>query len=158
MCATSEIRHLQKLQNKLCRRSTCYNIICTQIPAIEAAIAQLQQEQMDNLALRASVAFRERGEKSVGYLKRTIKIRSAQRAIPSLQHPDTNIINSSIPHLHNSVCSFYSSLYTPTLISQVAVDDLLTNLSPSCGLSPQVRDQLTAPITIDELLTQALKI
>ncbi|KAI7855722.1 hypothetical protein BDC45DRAFT_438662, partial [Circinella umbellata] len=50
---TSEIRHLQKLRNKLCRRSSRYNIICTQISAIEAAIAQLQQEQMDNLALRA---------------------------------------------------------------------------------------------------------
>ena len=110
---------------------------------------------MDNLALCASVKFQEEGEKSAGFLKKIVQTRAAKKAIPPLQHPITLETDSSITHLHNSVCSYYQSLYTPDSISYSAIEDLLSNLPPSCGLSPAVLDKLLAPITKEELILQA---
>ena len=53
-------------------------------------ISFLQNEIAQNEILRAGRHWRENGEKSAGYLKRTIESRAIKRSIESFIHPDTN--------------------------------------------------------------------
>ncbi|KAG2208409.1 hypothetical protein INT45_007702, partial [Circinella minor] len=108
------------------------------------SISDSVQTTWDNLKIM--------GEKFAGFLKRIVKTREAKRALPPLQHPNTLAVNSSISHMHSSVCSFYDTLYTPSSIAQPAIDDLLHHLPAPCSLALLVRDKLTAPITLEELL------
>ncbi|KAI9265780.1 hypothetical protein EDC94DRAFT_647143 [Helicostylum pulchrum] len=52
---------------------------------IENTIAKIQKELVETKALRSGCKWRELGETSAGYLKRTITVRSIKKNITSLQ-------------------------------------------------------------------------
>ncbi|KAI9491282.1 hypothetical protein BDB00DRAFT_874513 [Zychaea mexicana] len=91
--------------------------VCTQLAEYQTEMAYIQ-------SLKAGVRWREHGEKSVGYIKRTHQQRQAQRAIVEPQHPDTGTLENSLYHMHEAACTFYRNLYTSASIDDSAVDDL----------------------------------
>ncbi|KAG0756697.1 hypothetical protein G6F22_020209 [Rhizopus arrhizus] len=100
------------------------------LPIVEAQIGALQLDAAVNDTLRAGRHWQEHGETSAGFLKRTIEQKAVKRLIPELRHPESNEICSTPPQLHDAVCSFYQSLYTPDDIDHANVA-LLTNSIPT---------------------------
>lgn len=121
------------------------------LPRVEGKIAALQQEMVDNLALRANQRWRELGEVSAGYLKNTIATRQARRLISAIQHPTTGVLSSSSSDMSDAIHTFYHDLYSPADIDQPACDALLANIPSSCRLSPSQCHDIIEPFDILEI-------
>ncbi|KAI8143097.1 hypothetical protein BJV82DRAFT_491657, partial [Fennellomyces sp. T-0311] len=68
---TSQLKALQSKRTKLIRAKPPPSILATHLSRVETQIAAIQQELVDNVALKAKIRWREKGEVSAGYLKRT---------------------------------------------------------------------------------------
>ncbi|KAG1305043.1 hypothetical protein G6F64_008697 [Rhizopus arrhizus] len=108
-----------------------------QLNIVEHQLASLQQYRVDTLALRAGIRWRECGELSAGYLKRTVKQKSRRKNIECLRHPVSSSLCVTNDDMLDAAASFYGSLYSPELIDQSA-SSLLRPFSLS-GLLVAVR-------------------
>jgi endonuclease/exonuclease/phosphatase family metal-dependent hydrolase len=122
------------------------------LQVVEEQLASIQQYHAETLALRAGLRWRELGEISAGYLKRTVQQRSIHHLIPPLIHPQTGALSTSKEDMLDAASTFYSKLYSPDDIDQSAIDDLLENIPDSLCLSSEDQTFLKAPITFDDLL------
>jgi hypothetical protein len=149
-----QLRHIARLQrkpNKLLRKYKITHIIQVQLPAIESMIASLQHDLSETIALRAGKRWRENGEKSAGYLKRTIATRAIKKTIPSLLHPITKEGAHSPAELDSAVSTFYRELYTTQPISTPDVEQLISTILPEDRISISVHDLLQRPFTMSEI-------
>ncbi|KAL4212108.1 hypothetical protein AB4K20DRAFT_2008234 [Rhizopus microsporus] len=122
-----------------------------QLSVIEAQLAILQQYQVETLALRSGIRWRELGEISAGYLKRTVAQRQSHQMITTLTHHVTNVMCDNPATMLDAVHSFYSELYSQEPIDDVAVNDLLNALSASLQLSSIDHQILSDPIDWDDI-------
>lgn len=149
-----QIRHIARLQrksNKLLRKYKISHIIQVQLPAIESMIASLQHGLTETTALRAGKHWCENGEKSAGYLKRTITARVIKKSIPSLLHPETREEPSSPIALDEAVSTFYNSLYTSDPISIPEVEQLTSTIPPDHRIPTSAHGHLQRPFSLIEL-------
>ncbi|KAG2228473.1 hypothetical protein INT48_003130, partial [Thamnidium elegans] len=123
-----------------------------QLRIVEHQLASLQQHRVDNLALRSGIRWREHGELSAGYLKRTVAQRQQKTLFRSIRHPQSSVLCTSTTDMLGAAQHFYSNLYTPDPIVSTAVDNLLTSLPPDLVLPESDQDFLTSSITWDELM------
>ncbi|CEG67396.1 hypothetical protein RMATCC62417_03833 [Rhizopus microsporus] len=65
-------------------------VLHDRLGAVETQTASLQQEIVDNAALKAGKHWREIGELSAGFLKRTASTRLSQTYNAELRHPEMN--------------------------------------------------------------------
>ncbi|ORE00784.1 hypothetical protein BCV72DRAFT_175668, partial [Rhizopus microsporus var. microsporus] len=72
----------------------------------------LQQETVDNAALKAGKHWREKSELSTGFLKRTASAHLSQTYIAELQHSETNEVCTTPSQLQAASIGFYERLYT----------------------------------------------
>lgn len=122
-----------------------------QLSVIEAQLAILQQYQVETLALRSGIRWRELGEISAGYLKRTVAQRQSHQMITTLTHHVTNVMCDNPATMLDAVHSLYSELYSQEPIDDVAVNDLLNALSASLQLSSIDHQILSDPIDWDDI-------
>ncbi|KAI9329045.1 hypothetical protein BD770DRAFT_298861, partial [Pilaira anomala] len=119
---------------------------------IENMISTLQQDLVDTAPIRASCKWRENGEISAGYLKRTIATRAIRKNITSLQHP---VDNDRLCHepldLQSAVTSFYQHLYTPDSIHQISVDHLLDTITTTDRITTSNQDIITEDFTLEDI-------
>ena len=146
------LRRLQRKRNKILREYKISSFLHPNLPNIEKQISVFQQQIAANAILRAGRHWREHGEKSAGYLKRTISSRSARRLIPELQHPLTSASCTTPTALQDAVVLFYSQLYSPEPIDYNSVSTLTSSLH---SLASTFLDALTAKVTLDELIEGA---
>ncbi|KAG1135573.1 hypothetical protein G6F37_012416 [Rhizopus arrhizus] len=99
-----------------------------QLSIVENQLASLQQYHVETLALRAGIRWREQGEVSAGYLKRTVAQLQTRQTMKQLVHPVTSAICSTSDELLDAAVGFYSNLYSPEPIDSKAVEDLLSSL------------------------------
>ncbi|KAG1612140.1 hypothetical protein G6F45_013003 [Rhizopus arrhizus] len=132
----------------------CTNVVQPQLSIVESQLAEIQQYHVDNLALRAGIRWRELGELSPGYLKRTVATRSSRHLIPPLRHPINHTISSTRDEMLDAAAIFYSQLYSPDPIDYTAMDNLLDSLPEDLHLSEIDHQFITSPITYDELLEE----
>ncbi|KAG1128846.1 hypothetical protein G6F37_013652 [Rhizopus arrhizus] len=119
---------------------------------VERQLDSFQRYRVETLALRSGIRWRELGELSAGYLKKTIATRAAKQLVPSLIHPTTNVLCSSVEDMLDATTTFYSDLYSPESIDQNAIDELLKSLPPELHLSSLDQTRLQSPITFDDIL------
>lgn len=129
----------------------------SRLPIVERQIGALQQEIADNLALRAGKHWREHGEISPGFLKRTITSRLSSRHISTLQHPVTTEISSSPSHMREAAQAFYQHLYSKEEVNSNCIQQLIDHLPPSCRLTDEEQRTLLTPIDINELRQSATR-
>ncbi|KAG0928771.1 hypothetical protein G6F30_012252 [Rhizopus arrhizus] len=102
--------------------------------------------------LKASKHWREHGETSAGYLKRSIETRTSQRYIPSLQHPSDSHLCASPGELQDAAKTFYQHLYTSETIDDTNVSILLDTITDNDIIPADDTDSLLVPFTIEDLL------
>ncbi|KAI9310011.1 hypothetical protein BX666DRAFT_1483612, partial [Dichotomocladium elegans] len=139
----SSLADLQHRRNCLLHDCSDPDILSFALPPLEREIGRLQKEIVETSALWAGVRWREKGEKSAGYLKATIRERSASRTVHGFQHPTTGVLCATISTMHDAVCNFYGDLYSPSPVNQEAVVDLLAAIPADTRLSPTVQSHLS---------------
>lgn len=82
---TQQLRRLQSKRNRILRIFKQNGALNPLLEVVERQIGSLQSEIVRNNILRAGKHWREHGETSAGYLKRTIATRATSRYIPSLK-------------------------------------------------------------------------
>lgn len=146
------LRRLQKKRNLFLRTYKSTGIRNLRLPIIENMISVLQQNLVDTASIRASCKWRENGEISAGYLKRTIATRAIRKNITSLQHP---VDNDRLCHepldLQSAVTSFYQHLYTPDAIHQSSVDHLLDTITTADRITTSNQDVITEDFTLEDI-------
>ncbi|KAG1056834.1 hypothetical protein G6F41_014131 [Rhizopus arrhizus] len=81
-----QLRLLQRKRNRILREQRNHGMLPLLLEIIERQIGALQQEITANNILRAGRHWRENGETSAGYLKKTISTRASSRYIPKSLH------------------------------------------------------------------------
>ncbi|KAG2191466.1 hypothetical protein INT47_003842, partial [Mucor saturninus] len=127
-------------------------VLSPQLTVVEQQLTFLQQYHVDDLALRSGIRWREMGELSAVYLKRTISARQSRQTIPPLLHPSSLSLCSSKDEMLDAAATFYSDLYSPDPIDPAAIDSLLADLPDSLHLSPSASSFMISPLTLDTLL------
>ena len=87
------IKHLERKRNRLLRSKPPKSTLLFMLPRIDSMLQILQQELVDIAALRAGDTWREKGERSAGYLKRLHQTRSSQQYMATLQQPDPSAVS-----------------------------------------------------------------
>ncbi|KAG1136856.1 hypothetical protein G6F38_011741 [Rhizopus arrhizus] len=149
---TKQLKKLQRKRNRILRQYKNYNVLSAVLPQIEQQIGCLQDAIAEIECLRAGKFWRENNEKSPGFLKRMIKTRETQRCIPVLQHPITSNICYDQDSKREAVETFCSTLYSPDTIEHSALQRLLSNIPDSIKLSEDQRDNITAPIIVEDII------
>ncbi|KAG0735766.1 hypothetical protein G6F33_012486 [Rhizopus arrhizus] len=122
------------------------------VNVVERQLADIQQYHVEILALRSGIRWRELGELSAGYLKRTIATRASRQMIPSLIHPVTKVLCSSRVDMLDAASTFYSDLYFPDPVDPDAIESILSTLPSSLRLASTDQNALTSPIVFDDIL------
>ncbi|KAG1148113.1 hypothetical protein G6F37_011663 [Rhizopus arrhizus] len=149
---TKQLKKLQSKRNRILRQYKNYNVLSAVLPQVEQQIGCLQDAIAEIERLRAGKFWRENNEKSPGFLKRMIKTRETQRCIPVLQHPITSNICYDQDSKREAVETFCSTLYSPDTIEHSALQRLLSNIPDSIKLSEDQRDNITAPIIVEDII------
>ncbi|KAG0974193.1 hypothetical protein G6F29_012368 [Rhizopus arrhizus] len=148
--------HLTRLQNKRTRLLTSAESngkLHIQLAKTEALIGNLQKDFANNQILKASKHWREHGETSAGYLKRSITTRAFQRYISSLQHPITGQLCTSSLDLQDAAKTFYQQLYQSDPTSDANVSILLDTIPDSDIIPSDSIPPLLAPFIIHDLIS-----
>lgn len=127
-------------------------VLQPQLSVVEEQLSSLQQYHVETLALRSGIRWKEKGETSAGFLKRTVSSRASRKLIPPLLHPSTQTICSSKDEMLDAAATYYSALYSPDAIDLDAVNDLLDAIPSSAKLSASDAQAIIDPITFDDLL------
>jgi len=149
------LKRLQRKRNKILRCYKSTGVLNPRLHVIENFIGMIQKEISENMALRAGKHWREKGETSAGYLKRTIETRNVKRNMPPLLHPTTQTLCVTPNDMQNAVTSFYSSLYTPDPIDEESTQDLTSLILPQDQLPSSASITLLRPFTVEELIEGA---
>ncbi|KAK4518210.1 2-oxoisovalerate dehydrogenase subunit alpha, mitochondrial [Mucor velutinosus] len=132
------IKHLERKRNRLLRSKPPIAILRILLPRIDSMLQILQQELVDIAALKAGDIWREKGEKSAGYLKRLHQKRTSQQYMASIQAPDS--------------CRDLANRGASIMITTEVVNSAVVNGDPYMGVTP--RDFGGAGATEDSLVEQ----
>ncbi|KAG1536291.1 hypothetical protein G6F49_013012 [Rhizopus delemar] len=138
--------------NRLAANASLLPSLTPQLSIVESQLASIQQYHTETLALRAGIRWREQGELSAGYLKRTAAQRQTHQIMKQLLHPVTSTLCSTTEEMIHASVSFYGNLYSPDPIDDNAVEDLLSTLPSSLCLSDSDQRFLANSFTYDALL------
>ncbi|KAG1469191.1 hypothetical protein G6F56_003395 [Rhizopus delemar] len=116
--------------------------------SLEQQISGLQEEIVENSALKAGKFWREKGELSAGFLKRSVATRSSQTYIAELKHPDTEELCKSPDRLQAASMAFYGKLYSPDQTCSSSTAQLLASITPDLQISIDQGQRLTRPFNI----------
>lgn len=149
---TKQLKRLQQKRNRILRQFKNTNVLSTLLPTIESQIGSLQDQIAEIECLKAGTFWRDHNENSPGFLKKLITTRESQRYIPHLHNPLTEMLSTNTKKQLEVVESFYTRLYTPDPVDEVALDNILGHIPEALKLDAVERSFLTSSITIDEVL------
>ncbi|KAL7320148.1 hypothetical protein PS15m_000066 [Mucor circinelloides] len=84
-----QLHHLLSKRNKMMRQQKNRGLVFQGLEYVNTQITLLQHSLAEIVILKAGKFWRENGEKSAGYLKRTAMTRENKRSITELRDPDT---------------------------------------------------------------------
>ncbi|OAD75959.1 hypothetical protein PHYBLDRAFT_59486 [Phycomyces blakesleeanus NRRL 1555(-)] len=119
--------------------------------SLKRQLSIIQQETVKILAMRAQKHWRENGERSARYLKRTILANAIRKDIPFLRHPTSEALCTTPSTMTNVAMHFYEKLYTVDPIENSSVEDLLNHVPPKKFLSEATRSSMTPLLTFDNI-------
>lgn len=140
------------ITKRLLQNSSLSPSLLPQLQIVEHQLASIQQHHVDNLALRSGLRWREQGELSAGYLKRTVTQRQQKVLFRAIQHPTSSVLCNTTDGMFNAAQTFYSELYSPDPVDTDAIDDLLQSLPDTLHLSESDQYWLTSSFTWDQII------
>ncbi|KAG0809253.1 hypothetical protein G6F16_013767 [Rhizopus arrhizus] len=104
--------HLKRarITKRLASNPELLSSLTPQLSVVESQLASLQQYHAETLAPRAGIRWREQGEISAGYLKRTVSQRQTRQIMKQLVHPTTGALCSTSNKMLDAAVQFYTSL------------------------------------------------
>jgi len=148
-----QCKRLQRKRNRICRMYPDPRIRTPFLKTVEKQIGIIQRELAENLRIRAGHNWREKGETSAGFLKRTIAARAVRKSIASLIHPTTNNLCTNPLTMQSAASAFYSDLYSPTPVMPDSVTTLCNTIPSSDTIPDTEHEALLRPFTIADLLS-----
>lgn len=148
-----QCKRLQRKRNRICRQYSNPRLRAPLLLTVEEQIGILQRETATNLRLRAGKHWREQGEVSAGYLKRTIATRSVKKTITGLLHPLTNTLCTDPLSMQSAASSFYEVLYSCDPVHIESIDSLCNTIPESDTIPDSHHTLLQQPFTIDDLFS-----
>ncbi|KAG1257463.1 hypothetical protein G6F68_009287 [Rhizopus microsporus] len=104
-------RKRARITKRLASNPELLSSLTPQLSIVESQLASLQQYHAETLALRAGIRWREQGEISAGYLKRTVSQRQTRQIMKQLVHPTTTgALCSTSNEMLDAAVQFYTSL------------------------------------------------
>lgn len=145
-------KRLQRKRNRILRTHSNPSTRELLLQPVERQIGAIQAETTQNQRLRAGQRWREQGETSAGYLKRTIHARAIKRSIDGLLDPTTNLLCTSPSSMQGAAFGFYEQLYSTNPVDTDSIDLLCNFIPESDTLQASDHSVLLCPFTIDDLL------
>lgn len=133
---------IAKLQSE--RQQLLVDPANTGLVTIEQQIDSLIQHDTRQTMLRSATRWHEQGERNNKYFFRVIKERQTQQTITALQCSQNGAILTDIQDIIQETRRFYSNLYTPDEIDEVAMQSLLHTIPLTTRLSLSDAADLTA--------------
>ncbi|KAG0973755.1 hypothetical protein G6F29_012651 [Rhizopus arrhizus] len=149
-----QLMALQRKRQRLLKGKIPSSLLAIHLPRVEQQIQILQEEVTSIAILKAERTWREKGETDAGYLKKSVATRQIQRSIPLLVDPSTDSVCSSRTQMLEVTERFYGDLYSADDICPTSLDEMVTNIPPSCRLSEDDADMMTHPFELSEILDQ----
>ncbi|KAG2213760.1 hypothetical protein INT45_001415 [Circinella minor] len=151
--------HLCSLQTERRRYLSLHNNTAlhqdSYLLSLEAKIASVQSDMVHIDALRAGLRWCENGERSAGYIKRSIETRQTKRNITQLRHPITDRLCNTSDTMTDAAQQFYQQLYTPEPIDFTAIDHLLQSVLNGLLSSSTTQSFLLSAFTLEQLIDGA---
>ncbi|KAG2190521.1 hypothetical protein INT47_004146, partial [Mucor saturninus] len=151
---SKRLKVLYRQRNNIPRDNPAFEDREVLLPPIQNEIIQLQQDTVDIARLRSGLRWREQGETSAGYLKRTIKDKQKARHIDIITDPSTGVTYTDNKDKLDVTEEFYSSLYTADPIEMDQIQTLLDSIPNERKLNPIHQELLSAPISFDDIMEQ----
>lgn len=148
-----QLKRLQGKRNRICRKYRDPRIRAPFLSIVEKQISIVQRDIAANLRLRAGQHWREQGEISAGYLKRTIATRAVKKAIKSLIDPTTNVVCTDPLTMQTAASNFYGALYSCDEVDPESIASLCNTIPEADMIADTDHPTLTQPFTIADLLS-----
>ncbi|GAN11625.1 hypothetical protein MAM1_0756c11201, partial [Mucor ambiguus] len=140
------------LSQKLAADPSLRPVLNPQLTIVEDQLASLQSYHVDTLALRSGIRWRERGETSDGYLKRSVAVRATKKLTPPLVYPTSLSRCTTKEDMLDAAATYYTDLYSSDAVDPQAISELLDALPASLRLSDAAAASVVAPITFEDLV------
>lgn len=150
-----QLHRLQSKRNKALRHKKNRSLVFQGMEALNIQITTLQHSIAEIEILKSGKFWRENGEKSAGFLKRSATSRENKRSITELRDPITEELCYDQDSFAQIATGFYSNLFTPTPIDAGAARTLLRSIPRALKVTKDQQEELMAAIAVDELLEES---
>jgi hypothetical protein len=150
-----QLLKLQQKRNKFLRQNKNRGLLFSILPRTEQQISSLQESIAEIEVLKAGKFWRENGERSAGLLKRITVSRETQRQIKELVDPVDEVLSTEQAHIQHIAQSFYSNLYYPDPVDDVALNQMLSQVPSDVCLDSDQQESLLLPIQFEEILLES---
>ena len=125
------------------------------LDVIQLQISSLQQSIAEIEILKAGKFWRENGEKSAGFLKRSATTRENKRSIIQLRDPESNTLCTDPLDLERIASNFYKDLFTPTEPDSPACRAMFNAIPPELKLTQEQQEGLLGSFHLAEILEES---
>jgi len=150
-----QLHQLLSKRNKMMRQRKHRGLVFQGLEYVNDQIKHLQHSLAEIEILKAGKFWREHGEKSPGYLKRTAITRENKRSITELRDPETGELLRDQESIATIATNFYSSLFTPDPTDSVALGTLIRSIPGHLKVTSEQQEALMCPIDIEDLLADS---
>ncbi|KAI9485305.1 MAG: hypothetical protein EXX96DRAFT_4808 [Benjaminiella poitrasii] len=88
-------RKRSAISSRILQDPTLGSGLSPQLQVVEHQLSSIQRHRVDNLALHSGLRWRERGESSTGYLKRTVNQRQQKTLFRAVRRPRSSVLCTS---------------------------------------------------------------
>ncbi|OBZ80700.1 Transposon TX1 uncharacterized protein, partial [Choanephora cucurbitarum] len=145
-------RKRAKIESNLMNNPSLYPCLSPQLHIVQEQLTSVQQYHVETLSLKAGIRWREQGELSARYLKRTASARLIKTTIPPLFCPTLERVCVSKDEMLDAAFVFYDNLFAPDPIGLNAEDSLLEAIPQSYVLFADDSSLLTDSISFDKIV------
>ncbi|CEP17652.1 hypothetical protein [Parasitella parasitica] len=153
--ARNQLSRFQSKRNKALRHQKHRGLVFQSLDFLESQIHLLQHSIAEIEILKSGKHWRENGEKSAGFLKRTAVARENKRSITELRDPITGVLYSDHSNISRIATDYYTILYTPSSPDLTARRQLIRAIPSHLKISTEQQEELLASFTIDEILEES---
>ncbi|KAK4521179.1 uncharacterized protein ATC70_013124 [Mucor velutinosus] len=150
-----QLHRLLSKRNKMMRHKKTRGLVLQGLDMVNQHIQSLQHSLAEIEILKAGKFWREHGEKSPGFLKRSMVSRENRRSIVELRNLTTGDLCQDQPSISNIATNFYTSLFTPEALDSTALSVIIRNIPGHLKLNSDQQESLMMPIDVEELLTDS---
>ncbi|KAK4510370.1 Vacuolar protein sorting-associated protein 70 [Mucor velutinosus] len=150
-----QLHQLLSKRNKMMRHKKHRGLIFQGLDSINQQIQSLQHSIAEIEILKAGKFYREHGEKSPGFLKRSAVSRENRRSIVALRDPSTGSMCQAQDGISAIANNFYTALFTPEALDSTALSTMIRSIPQHLKITSEQQEELMLPIDVDKLLADS---